>query len=83
VGVAHVCFVQMTYIRHLQIRSALRFFANEWFKNQRLGAVTDPKVVMHDFLKYQSLLHVVDKKTTPAPLVTKEATNNRSPRGSS
>jgi hypothetical protein len=68
----------MTYTRHLQIRSALRFFANEWFKNKRLGAVTDPKLVMHDFLKFQSLLHVVDKKTTPAPRTVKEAVSKRS-----
>ena len=50
--------------RHEEIRLALRYFLESYFRAQTQGTVPDPSRVLHDFARYKGLSPVVERLAT-------------------
>lgn len=59
--------------RHNEIRKALRFFLNAWYKHKQHGSYPEPRQVMIDFARYAALSPVVSHLAPPAPTVQPDA----------
>lgn len=57
--------------RHVEIRSALQFFLNSWYKHKQAGTVPHPQQVMRDFVRFRSL-EALKSLQTPAHQVVKK-----------
>eukprot|EP00201_Polytomella_parva_P011637 CAMPEP_0175074982 /NCGR_PEP_ID=MMETSP0052_2-20121109/21681_1 /TAXON_ID=51329 ORGANISM="Polytomella parva, Strain SAG 63-3" /NCGR_SAMPLE_ID=MMETSP0052_2 /ASSEMBLY_ACC=CAM_ASM_000194 /LENGTH=95 /DNA_ID=CAMNT_0016343485 /DNA_START=41 /DNA_END=328 /DNA_ORIENTATION=+ len=55
--------------RHNEIRTALRFFVDSWYKNKIAGTSADKNQVMFDYLKFKGVLEVAQHLHAPAPQV--------------
>ena len=52
--------------RHAEIRSALRFFLNSWYKHKQAGTVPDKQRVLFDYIRFRSLDVVLKELRTKA-----------------
>ena len=66
--------------RHNEIRQALSFFLQSWYKHKQIGAVPEPSRVMFDYVKFRSYKDVIAKLSTPEPQVVRKEVEKR-PRG--
>ncbi len=55
--------------RHKEIRAALRFFLDSWYKHKRVGAAPSPERVLHDLMRFRSLDAALETLKTTAPQV--------------
>ena len=63
---------QGIYNRHEEIRLALRYFLQSFYKSQRAGAAPDRQRVLFDFARYKGLRPVVERLSTRAPKVQRD-----------
>jgi hypothetical protein len=57
------------FARHEEIRLALRFFLQTWYKHKQAGSVPTKGQVLFDFARYKGLSPVVDNLKTKAPQI--------------
>jgi hypothetical protein len=55
---------QGLYNRHEEIRLALRYFLQSFYKSKQAGVVPDPSKVLFDFARYKGLNPVIDRLST-------------------
>nr|8A22_Yh Chain Yh, mS113 [Polytomella magna]8APN_Yh Chain Yh, mS113 [Polytomella magna]8APO_Yh Chain Yh, mS113 [Polytomella magna] len=55
--------------RHNEVRGALRFFLDSWYKNKTSGTIADKNQVMFDYLKYKGVTEIAQHLHAPAPQV--------------
>lgn len=60
--------------RHQEIRSALSFFLQSWYKHKQVGSVPDPSKVMFDYIKFKSYKSVLNGLHTAEPQVVRKET---------
>lgn len=65
------------YSRHEEIRLALRFFLQSFYKNKQQGLVPDPAKVLHDFARYKGISPIVDRLSTRPRQVQHEEQQRR------
>lgn len=55
--------------RHREIRTALKFFLDSWYKHRQAGTVPHKQQVLFDFTRFRSLEAVLQELRTKAPQV--------------
>ncbi len=55
--------------RHAEIRTALKFFLDSWYKHKQVGSVPSPSQVLSDYIRYRSLEVVDNLKTKSRQVV--------------
>ena len=55
--------------RHNEIRSALGFFLQQWYKHKQASTVADPRQALRDFVRFRSLESVIERVKVSHPTV--------------
>ena len=69
--------------RHAEIRSALSFFLQRWYRHRQAGTAPDKATVLADFVRFRSLDAVTQRLATRHPQVASgsAASGRGQPRG--
>ena len=71
--------------RHHEIRSALEFFLQSWYKHKQIGAVPEPSKVMFDYIKFRSYKSLLAQLPSAEPQVARKESSasarGKGPRG--